>query len=139
VQFVEGVIAAVYRAAVEGTIRVMTNPPGGEPDRRLIDLSNWYRGLSPLQQERAQRLIAFAVDSAVFGMLTALDGNRRVLPPATGTGELILDLKTDNQRRRINEGAPLHDLYRAAVSPFGEPPDAGDSRGKSGKPEAKPG
>jgi hypothetical protein len=119
-QFVDGMIAAVYHAAVDGTIRVMTNPPGRKPDRRLVDLSNWYRGLSPPHQERAQRLIAFAVDSAVFGILTALDGSRRVLPPATRTGELILELKTDKQRRRINEGAPLHDLYRAAVSPFGE-------------------
>jgi hypothetical protein len=75
-EFVTKIKRAVRDSAIDETIRVLQLPPGRRPRVELLKQANWYRSLSFEDQQMLTQVIANAVNRAVFGFLSVLDGVR---------------------------------------------------------------
>jgi hypothetical protein len=56
-EFVDAVYAAVYRTAIDGVIRLLTQPPGRRPRQEISDLSAWYSELSESEQDDVRKVV----------------------------------------------------------------------------------
>ena len=75
-EFIAKIKRAVRDSAIEETIRVLQLPPGRHPPLELLKQANWYRSLSPEDQQMLSQIIANAANRAIFGFLCVLDGVR---------------------------------------------------------------
>jgi hypothetical protein len=107
-EFIDNLRLAVYRTAIDGTSRLIENPPGRSPRSDLVELSEWFHSLSPEGRDRLFEVIRLSVDQAVFGFLAVLDGARAISSPPVS-----LMLTADDQN--LNAGHDLHERFRAAV------------------------
>jgi hypothetical protein len=107
-EFIDNLILAVYRTAIDGTTRLIDNPPGRSPRSDLAELSGWFHSLSPESRERLREVVRLSVDQAVFGFLAVLDGARAISSPPVS-----LMLTADDQD--LNAAHDLHERFRAAV------------------------
>jgi hypothetical protein len=73
-EFVGRIQVAVYDSSVEGCVLTLEDPPGRRPSTALVGLSQWFTALSSKEKARVRATIQLAVRSAIFGMLTVLDG-----------------------------------------------------------------
>jgi hypothetical protein len=105
--FVDAVHAAVYRTAIDGVIRLLTQPPGRRPRQDIADLGAWFNELSERDQHRVREVVRLAVDQAVFGMLAVLDGSRSI---GAGAGSSLREGELD-----ITADHDLHDIFRSRV------------------------
>src|SRR3954469_17503941 len=101
-EFVRAIEESVYQSAVEGTISVLSSPPGRQPSRTLVELSKWFNDLSVDDKERVRAVIATAARHAVFGMLTILDGARAIRKRGEELGSLELRYVTSQQSDVLN-------------------------------------
>lgn len=108
-EFAEGIYLVAYESAVQGVIKVLSQPPGRRPRPELVKLSVWFNGLSEGDQERLADVVRLAADHAIFGVLAVLDGVR-VLDEA----HTEFELRTGNGTL-VNAEHDLHDAFRAAV------------------------
>ena len=117
-EFTDGVVDAVYGSAWRSTLKVIADPPGRQPDDRLVEFSRWYSGLSALDRQMVTRVIQAGADAAVFGFLCVIDGVR---PLAVASDQLRLEVAGRDGQVLLNNppAAVLHDLYRAQVDPLG--------------------
>lgn len=106
-EFIDAVYATVYRAAIDGVMRLLAHPPGRRPRADLQELSLWFNALDETGREHVQNVARLSVDQAVFGMLSALDGSRSL-----GEG---VDLTLQSGKELLTGGSELHDLFRTRV------------------------
>jgi len=102
-QFVDAIVAAVYRVSIAGVTRLLRQPPGRRPREDLVALSEWYNQLPAQDRSRVHDVIRLSVDQSVFGFLSALDGVRTLgedVELRSSTGHV---LSADHD---------LHDLFR---------------------------
>jgi hypothetical protein len=125
-QFVSLVVSSVRNPALQSTFDTLRHPPGREPAAELLQLAHWFRGLPEADRRMAARVVAFAVDSALFGVMSLLDGVRSVNPRPGVSQRLWLHAELEHGRRRLlndpNGANPeLHDLYKDAAADAGLP------------------
>jgi hypothetical protein len=112
--FVAGLVHAVHEPSVSDTIAMLeAGPSGRRPQARLVELSGWYRGLSPQDQLRVRQVLELGVHSALFGALCVIDGAR----PLEGSTDFALYAVTEAnsvQLNALNEEA-LHHEYQGQV------------------------
>jgi hypothetical protein len=125
-QFVSVVVSAVRAPALQGTFNTLRQPPGRDPDAGLLQLAQWFRDLPEADRRMAARLLAHAVDSALFGMMCLLDGVLSVNPRPGVNQRLHLHAELeDGGRRLLNDptgtNPELHDLYKDAATDAGLP------------------
>ena len=75
--FVKLLCRTVRDQASEGVASIITSPPGRDPDRDLVRLSDWYLGLSEDERKLVKQAISLACDHTTFGFLCILDGTRK--------------------------------------------------------------
>lgn len=80
-EFVDAIRLYVTDAAVTDTISLLEKPPGRSPSRELLELSNWFLGLAESDRATLIRLLAFTSETCTFGMLSVLDGVRKIAAP----------------------------------------------------------
>lgn len=111
--FVDVLKVVVKDSSIEGTISILESPPGRRPLKELIDLSNFYNGLTEDNKKLINQIIECAVDNTLFGMLCVIDGVRAI-ENSDDKGELILTYKKgDSLSNILNKDKDLHDLYNS--------------------------
>lgn len=113
-EFVKSIDIAVGQATVSDIKSVLETPIGRQPDKKSIDLSNWYNNLSSADKDNLHQVIEKTADMCLFGMFCVLDGVRAI-EDSVPKGELVLEFKKDNKSFRLNEekGMYLHDIYKS--------------------------
>jgi hypothetical protein len=101
IDFIRAIRAAVHRNAAKGIVEVLHGPSGRRPERRLVELSQWFRGLSQEDRDAVARVADLAADQATYNFLLVLDG---LLPiePAGPKGRLELIYDDGTTRTRLN-------------------------------------
>jgi hypothetical protein len=120
-QFVSLVGSAVRNPALQGTFDTLQLPPGRKPAADLLQLAQWFRGLPEADRQMTARLLAHAVDSALFGVMCLLDGVRSVNPRPGVSQRLWLHAELEHGRRRLlnnptGANPELHDRYKDAAA-----------------------
>jgi hypothetical protein len=118
-QFINSVRQVVYESAIEGTLSLISKPPGRKPPENLTTVSNWFRQLSENDQEIFKHAIAIAAHQATFGLLAVLDGVRPI-EDSSVKGTLELHYVRNNQRTLLNapNAEALHDLFNQYGMPY---------------------
>jgi hypothetical protein len=111
-EFVDAIKKVVRDAAFEDSLKLLENPPGRRPSERLQRRADWYRTLSPLDKEFVRSALSDAVDAAVFGMLSVIDGVR-VVENGAKKGNFELHYVKEGREVLAGPGKEmLHDLYK---------------------------
>jgi hypothetical protein len=114
--FVSGIKTIVHDRGIRAGIDTLERPNGPRPERRLIELSQWFHSLSPQDKTRVQQVMALAVHSGVFGVLAVLDGLYAV-EGDTEKGRFELAYHSNGKREPLNGGGQtgLHEIYQKQV------------------------
>lgn len=115
-EFVDGFVFRVFRSAVDGAKSLLARPPGRAPNPRLVELSQWYTGLSEADRAQIDAIIAMTADLAAFNAAAVLDGSARVLPPDM---DLAVQIASGGEVVAITHNVGLHDAYREVIGPLG--------------------
>ena len=75
-EFVRLIKLTVKDSAIDGTLANLEKPPGRKPRQELKDCSSFYHTLSDSEKSLIKSIVTNAVNQAVFGFLTVLDGDR---------------------------------------------------------------
>lgn len=112
-QFVQGLKSECRDAAIADCVALFEDPPGRRPEQALVQLSQWFLGLQPLDREFVIRAMREAADATLFGVLCVIAGVRTI---ESQSAELQFRLSTECGGT-LAVIAPndtlLHDLYRA--------------------------
>lgn len=113
-EFVEAIREVVRDAAVEGVVNNLESPPGRNISSEEKERSGWYNSLGSLERSYVKEIVSSAVDEAVFGMLSVIDGVR-AMDEGGDKGELVLVYKNDDREVLLNDmkGPFLHDIYNS--------------------------
>jgi len=112
--FVNRIKTEVLDSAVDGVLYQLNSPSGRRPDEKLVELSNWYHGLSDSDRSMIKRVAEMSAHHATFGFLSVLDGVRQI-EDGGGEGELRLTYETGEQRTLLNDqqAEMLHDILNS--------------------------
>lgn len=109
--FVEALRTHVLEAAVEDTLAFLKAPPGRRVTQEERALSNWFNDLPELHREYFASTLKMVSQQAVFGVLAAIDGARKI---ADGEGRFELAYVSDDTViLNAEDSTPLHDLLNA--------------------------
>jgi hypothetical protein len=110
--FVDVVRIQACDGAIEAMLLGLEIPPGRFPSQRDVDLSNWYRSLSPESQNMLQAIVAETARQAVFSFLALLDGVAS-LGKSRPEGKLQLFYVEREERYLLTDTASeeLHNLF----------------------------
>ncbi len=110
--FVAAIHEVVLDATVKGMVSILERPPGRRPAADLVQLSEWYKGLSEHDKEMAGRLVGMAARHAVFRVFGVLDGTLKVDPAATANDYFELRHVHGGAEDILTgpKGEPLHEL-----------------------------
>ena len=88
----------------------LNKPVGRKPDKKLLEMSQWYHSLGEHDRMSLKRVLTDSIDEAIFGFLCVLDGSRDI--ELDGTLELIF--RNEEANEMINKGdIDLHDIYQS--------------------------
>ncbi|MCP4990020.1 MAG: hypothetical protein GY928_29425 [Colwellia sp.] len=112
-QFISIIKKVVRESAIEDTIENLEDPPGRRVSENERYRSDWFNGLSSDSRINVESIITDAVDEALFGLLSVIDG-ARAIEDGENKGKLILTHKKQ-QEKVLNDpdNIGLHDLYKA--------------------------
>ena len=112
IQFIDVIKIAVREAAVESVIDNLQDPPGRLSSHKEQEVSLWFQSLSTEDRARVSQIVAEAVDEAIFGFLSVLDGTRAI-ESGEDKGRLNLTYSKKDSEILLNDEGDvfLHDLY----------------------------
>jgi hypothetical protein len=118
-EFIRRIQIAVYESSIDGTVSLLEKPPGRRPSPSLVALSQWYNNLPSSDKERVRASIQLAVRTAVFGILTVLDGVRSIREAGEEKGSLNLRYTAGTESVLLNspDSELLHDIFASLVPP----------------------
>jgi hypothetical protein len=108
-EFIEGIQINVYKSAIKGVVKNLSDPPGRKPRKDLVELSTWFNQLTDEDREQVAGAVRLAAYQATFGMMAVLDGVRVIDDRQTE-----FYLRTDTGIL-LNEDHDLHELFQIAV------------------------
>lgn len=112
-QFIEIIKKVVRESSIEDTIENLEDPPGRKVSDAEQNRSNWFNELSDSERSNVESIVADAVDEALFGILSVIDGARAIEDGENkGKLELIYNGFAKNLLNDPNK-IGLHDLYNA--------------------------
>ena len=112
-RFISIIKKVVRESAIEGTIENLEDPPG----RRVLETeqlrSEWFNALTSDNRNKVESIVRDAVDEAVFGFLSVIDGSRAI-ESGKDKGKLVL-IYQNSHEEILNDPNKigLHDLYNA--------------------------
>jgi hypothetical protein len=113
-KFIKLLKCVVKDAAVEDVVNNLKSPPGRKIKRSECEISEWYKNLSQDELRNVNSVISSAVDEAIFGVLSVIDGVRPIFEMEV-KGKLILVYKYKEECVILNDegGELLHDIYNS--------------------------
>jgi len=122
--FIKSLKTVVHDSGVSSVVETLEHPAGRKPPQRLVELSNWFRTLSPSDRARVEQVIQLGVHSGVFGVLSVLDGVRAI-EDDRAKGSLELSYRRGDERDILTDASQemLHDIYQSHIyeQVFGTP------------------
>lgn len=112
-EFVAAIKLVVREQAVEGTLDVISSPPGRKVLPEEKSRSEWFNRLDEKQKVYIREIVIEAVDDALFGLLCVIDGVRAIEKSGVkGKLKLIYE-SAEGEELVLNssEEEYLHDLY----------------------------
>lgn len=111
-EFVSVLKENIREDLIRNTVSFIKSPPGRQPDKEIIKLSNWYNNLSGIDKDNFLKIVGFTVDNSIFEMLCIIDGVR-VVEDTIDKGEFELYFNKYGNKELLNtqDGQYLHDLY----------------------------
>lgn len=109
--FIAIIKKVVRESAIEDVIKNLEDPPG----RRILETeklrSDWFNGLSGNDRRNVESIVIDAVDEALFGLLSVIDGSRAI-EDGEDKGRLVL-IHKQQKEQILNDPDKigLHDLY----------------------------
>ncbi|MFD2036345.1 hypothetical protein ACFSKL_16190 [Belliella marina] len=111
-EFIKKIKTVVSEATISDVLENLESPAGRNPNKELLDVSNWYNSLDQLNKFYIRRIIETSVDTSVFGFLCVLDEIRTVEnSPNKGSLKLFYTNEEANTLINNHEEEYLHDLY----------------------------
>lgn len=109
--FIDAIKQVVIEDSIRGMQSNLANPPGKNPDQRIVELSRWFKSLSIEHQAIVVRIIRESVEMGVFGFLCVLDGVRAI-ENSENKGQLKLFYENRDKLVLLNntESISLHEL-----------------------------
>jgi len=107
-QLIDGLRLAVYQTAIDGVMRLLTDPPGRRPRTDLAEMSAWFHSLDEYGREQVLEVVRLSVDNSLFDFLAVLDG---VMAISNDGGKLSLS----SGGRDLNPNHDLHDRFRSII------------------------
>ena len=129
-EFVKASKSQTSDAALFGTVSAFHKPPGRKPDKKDVELSEWYCKLSAKDQEFVFAAMKEAAELAVFSLFCILDGVSAV-EDSREKGTLQLTYTKGPAFEILNSatGDQLHDLYNELCkSSHPHPPERESTR-----------
>lgn len=116
--FIKLVRTAVRDSAVKSNFEILITPPGKEPNRDLVEISEWFNSLTKKDREMVRRVAEMTLDQGIYNFLCILDGVKG-LGKEYSDGNLVLLFKNKNKEVVINDKEKdfeeLHDIYNLEV------------------------
>jgi hypothetical protein len=115
-EFIDALKVVVHDSAIRGMETTLRKPSGRHPAPSIVAVSNWFVSLSGENQEMVRSVIRHSVHSALFGVLTVLDGVLAI-ENRQDKGQLLLSFEDADGTVRLNDphGEMLHDIYQSKV------------------------
>lgn len=116
-EFVAKIKEYVRDTAIEDVVNRLIKPPGRKPRRRHIQLSNWFNQLSDDDRQMVKGIVTEAVDEAIFGVLSTLDGARPI-EDSIDKGSFNLIYTKEGEQILLNppDNEYLHDIYNSITN-----------------------
>ena len=114
-KFIAIIRQVVRGSAIQNILDNLGNPPGrGVSDTEQLR-SNWFNSLPSHDREMVDSIVSDAVDEAIFGLLTVIDGSRSI-ESGDNKGNLELIYRGEDDKLLTDPNAiGLHDLYNSNV------------------------
>jgi hypothetical protein len=115
IEFISFIKDFVEKSAINTVKTNITAPAGRQPQKKYVIMSEWYNRQEESDKEHVDLIIKEAVHSAIFKMLTVLDGVTS-LGKEFSEGEFKLYYKDEETLNLINNpnNEYLHDLFNEA-------------------------
>lgn len=112
-QFIKLIKSVVVNNSQKALLEILENPPGRNPNKDLINTSNWFHNLSIEDKNHINWIISQASEQAAFNFLCLLDG---VVGIDNESENEYFELNyVDNQSRKIllndSDDEYLHDIF----------------------------
>lgn len=113
--FVNMIRVAVEEAASKGVIDALRFPPGRRPDPQLLNLSNWFNGLSEEERSYLFKVVQMTAQQTVYNLLLLLDG-LLAIESGPDKGRIELTYNRGAARVILNDSDKLlSDLFKSAT------------------------
>lgn len=110
-QFISAIKKVVRECAIEDTVENLEDPPGRKAPEAEKLRSDWFNGLAEDERSMVESIVSDAVDEALFGLLSVIDG-ARAIEDGEDKGRLALIYKGLNEELLNDpDKIGLHDLY----------------------------
>ena len=83
-------------------IKKILGPPGKEPEKKIVELSNWFNKLGSEDKIMVMKIVKESVETSVFGFLCVIDGVR-VIEDSKRKGRLILSYEKQGDVILLND------------------------------------
>jgi hypothetical protein len=112
--FIEAIKQVVRDSTVKGTEENLIKPPGRQPKKELVLLSNWYNSQNSDNKKMIKNIIQLSVDASIFHFLCVLDGVATI-EDVEEKGTLELYFVKDKEKILLTDPNEefLHDIYNA--------------------------
>ncbi len=110
-EFIDAIKLVVISDSVKSIESYLLKPPGREPQKQIVELSNWVNNLKPEDKDMMMKIVKESVETSVFGFLCVLDGIRAI-EDSKIKGRLILSYEKQGNLVLLNDPDEdyLHEL-----------------------------
>lgn len=110
-EFIDAIKLVVINDSVKSIESYLSMPPGREPQKHMVELSNWFNNLKTEDKIMAMKMVKESVETSAFGFLCVLDGIRAI-EDSKIKGRLILSYEKQGDLVLLNNPDEdyLHDL-----------------------------
>jgi len=112
-QFISVVKEVVRDSAIEDTIENLEEPPGRKVSEEEKLRSDWFNSLAESDRVKVKVIIAEAVDEALFGLLSVIDGVRAIEDGGDKGRLALIHFSQNKELLNDPDKIGLHDLYNA--------------------------
>lgn len=109
-EFVDAIQTWVVNTVAPDNVQCFIDPPGRRPDPGLVEMGQWYRGLSKQDQTMVERAMAMAARDSVFGVFAALDGALKIDNGDPGDYFELRHVRGDQVDIISGQDTPLHEF-----------------------------
>lgn len=110
--FVDALKAHCCDSAVTDCVENFLNPPGRRPSKDLLEMSDWFKGLTEADRVNVKAAMQRAAEATLFGVLCVIDGVRVIEDEPEKSCFQLTATRSGVVSRLSPSEAYLHDLLK---------------------------